>query len=137
MPTYQSLAVLTHPQLVVEGNTISNYHLRTLRTHSREKEAREYLINKNSWSTENFRSIEWKSHGKSLHQLPARQRKSVIQSLHNWLPTNTSHSLQLTATARLCPLCSTHEETVQQVLTCKQVTINHLWREHAQSLNLF
>jgi hypothetical protein len=133
-PTHHIQSVITHPQLIVQGNTISNYQMRTLRTHSREKEATEYLKQKNSWSTETFRSIQWPSHGKALQQLPARQRKSVIQFIHNWLPINTSHSLQFTTTARLCPLCNIHEETIQHFLTCAQVPINQLWSEHALSL---
>jgi hypothetical protein len=133
-PTHHIHAVITHPQLIVQGNTISNYQIRTLRTHSREKEAIEYLTTKNAWSTDTFRSIQWTAHGKSLQQLHARQRKSVVQFLHNWLPTNTSHSLQLTANARLCPLCNSHQETVQLFLTCEQVPINQLWSEHAQLL---
>jgi hypothetical protein len=74
-----------------------------------------------------FNTIKWKSHGTAIQQLPSRQRKSVVQFIHNWLPVNTSHSLQLIHQARMCPLCNRQEETVAHFLSFTQIQITQLW----------
>jgi hypothetical protein len=134
VPTYVNKNILTHPQLNVGNSRIANQHVRTIRTHSREKEVKEYLMEKNKWTIETFNTVEWKSHGTAIILLPARQRKSVVQFIHNWLPTITSHSLQLMDKARLCPLCNLHDETSAHFLTCEQIHITTLWQEFALKL---
>jgi hypothetical protein len=83
--------IRTHPQLLVNNNIIANQRVRTIRTHSRKKEVKEYLMQEKKWTHDVVNTIEWKSHGGAIQQLPSRQRKSVIQFIRNWLPTNTSH----------------------------------------------
>jgi hypothetical protein len=131
---YYNMNKRTHPQLLVNNTVISNQHDRTIRTHSSEKEVKEYLMRKNNWTHDVINTIEWKSHGGAIQQLPSRQRKSVIQFIHNWLPTNTSHSLQFVHNARLCPLCNIHDETVEHFLSCDQPCINKLWQDLALKL---
>jgi hypothetical protein len=87
--------VLTHPQLIIQNDIVANNHLKMIRVHSRKKEVIEYLINKNQWTLQTVHSLAWDAHGKAIQQLPSRQKKKLIQFLHNVLPINMSHSLQL------------------------------------------
>jgi hypothetical protein len=43
-------------------------------------------------------------------------------------------SLQLGHNARLCPLCSEHNETVQHFLSCQQTKIQQLWKASTKGL---
>jgi hypothetical protein len=44
IPDYYNMNIRTHPQLLVNNNIIANQRVRTIRTHSRKKEVKEYLM---------------------------------------------------------------------------------------------
>jgi hypothetical protein len=91
-------------------------------------------MDKNGWIIETFNSIAWRSHGNALNQLIRRKRKTIIQLLHDWLPVNTSHSLQLIGEGRICPLCNTQEERMHHILLCNQIYLTDMWKTSVRTL---
>jgi hypothetical protein len=92
----------------------------------------DYYQDKFKWSINCIQSIDWMSHGTALNQLHHRQKKTIIQFNYRWLPINTSHSLQSTGTARLCPYCSHVDETHYHYLSCPHLASKQIWHYNSQ-----
>jgi hypothetical protein len=118
LPTTYTQLSTTQPYLNINNKCVDNNIISTLRKHSREQEIQLYLCTKNEWQLSTFEDIMWQAHGHALQQFTGHQRKTIIQLLHNWLPFNTSHSLQLLGKGRLCPICNNIEETTNKFLHC-------------------
>jgi hypothetical protein len=132
--TIHTQSVLTQSQLIIHDNLVANKHIKAIRSHSREEDVTEYLCIKNGWCPNIFQSITWKPHGSALIQLPSRQRKTVTQFLHGWLPLNTSHHLQLSGSARMCPLRATQEEICHHMLSRTHLPLQELWLTASKSI---
>jgi hypothetical protein len=63
-----------------------------------------------------------------------RQHKTIIQFIHGWLPVNASHSKTSAGTARLCPYCSSCDESQQHWLQCTHNELTILWKSAADTL---
>jgi hypothetical protein len=90
---------------------------------------------KNEWTPLIFHNIMWKTHGNSLQQFTGWIRKTLIHFVHNWLPCNTSHSLQLLGKGRLYPVCNVHKETQSHFLCCKHPNMQSKWETAASNIS--
>jgi hypothetical protein len=91
-------------EILIDNKKVSSDLTSNLRTAFATPQLWDYYKEKFNWSIECIKTIDWTSHGIALNNLHHRQKKTIIQFNHRWLPLNTSHSLQFTGTARLCPL---------------------------------
>jgi hypothetical protein len=119
MPTHQNKVVLTYPQLIVEGTTISSYHLQTLQTHSREKEEIEYLTQQNSWSGV---EISWQ-----ITSTTTCKTTQIRNPVSTQLATNKHITLTSTKIKRttMSTMCSSQRDCT---------TFSNLQRTHYQSI---
>jgi hypothetical protein len=135
VPTTSTFLRTDQPFLQIEAKSIINNIASTIRKHSREIEIQEYLCTKNKWTPTVFHTIMWKAHGHALQQFTGRTRQILIQFVHNWLPCNTSYSLQFMGQGRLCPICNSHEETQLHFISCEHSNIQIKWETAALNIN--
>ncbi len=89
---------------------------------------------KYKWENVDIDNIDWTIHGNALHSIPARQRKTTTQLIHNWLPVNGHPGRTQHTSNTLCPGCSLHIETQQHFLTCTKY--NEQWDKHLQKAGI-
>jgi hypothetical protein len=121
-------------ELIIDNININSKYLLAMRTAAAKPTLWKYYENKYNWSEECINSINWRAHGKALASLSQRQQKATIQFIHRWLPTNASHSVQAEGTGRLCPYCSSDEETHQHFLTYHHPEPTQLWAQTTQQI---
>jgi hypothetical protein len=121
-------------ELIINNKKVSSDLTTNIRSAYATPKLWEYYQDKFNWTQECIQSIDWTSHGNALNTLRSRQKKTIIQFNHCWLPLNTSHSLQATDTARLCPYCTQTDETHQHYLSCNHPTTKHTWSTNIQQL---
>jgi hypothetical protein len=76
----------------------------------------------------------WKQHGEALLRLPRRMGKTITQLNHEWLPVQASHSINASGTGRLCPFCTTCEETQHHFMSCNHSKLSELWNNAASTI---
>jgi hypothetical protein len=91
----------------------------------------EYYAAKYEWSIHTINNIMWTQHGKALLCLPQRMCKTITQFNHEWLPVNTSPSINAIGTGRLCPYCATCDEDQQHFLSCSHPHLSKQWHDSA------
>jgi hypothetical protein len=121
-------------ELILNNRKVSSDLTLNIRTAFASTKLWEYYQDKFSWTLECIQSIDWISHGNALNTLRQRHKKTIIQFNHRWLPIYTSHSLQYTGTARLCPICTQIDETHHHYLSCSHPTSKQIWSSNIQLL---
>jgi hypothetical protein len=121
-------------KLIINNININSKYLQVMRTAAAKPTLWKYYEDKYNWTDECTNSTDWIAHGKALAALPQRQQRITTQFIHQWLPTNASHSVQAEGTGGLCPYCKSDEETHQQYLTCNHPESTQLWTQTIQQI---
>jgi hypothetical protein len=61
--------------------------------------------------------------------LAGRTQKTILQFIHGWLPVNGHPGVGKLGNARLCPYCTSAEETQDHFLSCCHITPTHQRRQ--------
>lgn len=139
------------------SDLISPFHQATLYINSKEVNAdiklelhnashtptlREFLRKKYNWDSKTIQLIDWEVHHHAIKTFKSTQRKTLLQVIHRWLPTNSHPALSNPLTS-ICPLCHIHLETNDHFLICTHEYYTKsweadilIWHTKVQELNL-
>jgi hypothetical protein len=90
-------------QFVLQNARVLGNYVQKLRDARSDIEMTPYLIERHSWTLESWQTIEWSSHGESLHKLPQWCQKTTIQMIHRWLHTSNSYSVKTLVLGNYAP----------------------------------
>jgi hypothetical protein len=121
-------------QLQIDTRRVPADYTQALRDQHTTPLIDKYFTNKYGWDQHTTENIAWTAHGKALMSLPRRMTKTITQFVHNWLPLNTSYSINAIGTSRLCPFCNLCDEDHQHFIECPHPTPVTLWQEAATSI---
>jgi hypothetical protein len=76
-----------------------------------------YLQTKYRWSDNTLANIDWTIHGSALQSFATRQRKTLTQLIHNWLPVNGHPGRANLPVNQGCPICKATRESQGHFLT--------------------
>jgi hypothetical protein len=110
------------------NNRKQTSYLRLLPHNTSCHDAIDYLTNKYNWTDRHFHNIQWRAHEKALAFFTGRRQRTIMQFIHGWLPGYAAHSKMSCGTARLCPYCTSCDETQQHWLQCQHIELNTLWK---------
>lgn len=88
---------------------------------------REYMQTKYKWANRTVDQIDWHVHGRALKGLPPTMKKTITQSIHEWLPTNSHPGRALPEDQQLCPFCESEHESNQHFLECNNPKSVQYW----------
>jgi hypothetical protein len=90
----------------------------SIRHEANTKDLDAYCIEKYNWEQSIIDLIHWNAHGKAIALLTGRAFKTTIRLIHKWLPLHTASFQICQSTARVCPFCTSWDETHHHYLTC-------------------
>ena len=99
--------------------TITAKVVQELRSYSTGPPLRLHIQERNQWTDQIMRTINWRAHGKALNERIVR-RVHFTKLVHENLPT-FSRMNKLTNGERKCPACHNAEETRDHILRCSHV----------------
>ena len=101
-----------------------------------------FLQQKYNWDSKTINLIDWEVHNRALQGFKSVKRKTLLQFINRWLPTN-AHPAVSTPITPICPTCLLENETNDHFLTCNHDTYRIAWKEdvaawyeHSQEINL-
>jgi hypothetical protein len=89
---------------------------------------------KYEWKNSTVDAIDWYVHGGALHGLPPTTKKTTIQLVHKWLPTNAHPGRTELSFAPKCPYCQEEDKTQQHYLQCPHDLVSTLWEACKEQL---
>jgi hypothetical protein len=101
---------------------ISNDVEDTIRQATLSSDMHQYLQSKYTWDDSTIANIDWMIHGNALNSLPTRNRKTVTQLIHDWLPVCGHPGQANQQSNKLCPCCRTDTETQGHFMTCNETS---------------
>jgi hypothetical protein len=121
--------IIKKVHLCINNIQVATDYLSTIRHANSTNHLNTYFIDKYNWTSTTINLINWNSHAKALSTMSGRRLKTTTQLIHQWLPVFASSAQNKTSTARLCPYCTTCDETHTHYLSCLQtnsVNARHL-----------
>ena len=89
---------------------------------------RAFLRDKYKWDSNTINLIDWEVHNGALQAYRSVKRKTIVQFINRWLPTN-AHPAVPTPLTPLCPTCFLVDETNDHFLTCNHELYRIAWKE--------
>jgi hypothetical protein len=111
--------------LWIEGIEISNTLAYFLRNAKASALLNKHLQRKHNWSYKTLSMIDWGVHGRALMTLTDRQRKTITQMIHQWMPVNGHPGRALQFLERKCPACRDEDESQAHFMSCP--ALRGLW----------
>ena len=87
---------------------------------------REYLQQKYKWDSKTIQLIDWEVHNYAIKDFRSTQRKTLLQFIHKWLPTN-SHPASTKPFTTLCTVCNISNETNDHFIECTHQHYRVTW----------
>jgi hypothetical protein len=122
------------PYLTIQHKRITSHYSLMIRHALTAADATEYLQQKHLWTNKHFLDIQWHAHERALFILNGRIHKTITQLIHHWLPVNASHSKASINTTRLCPFCTSCDETQQHWLECQHQDLTNAWQRASDNI---
>jgi hypothetical protein len=89
---------------------------------------------KYKWNDRTVEQIDWFVHGRALKGLPPTMKKTTIQCIHKWLPTNAHPGRAHPEQQQVCLLCETEAETNTHYLECNHPEATKYWTDSIPKL---
>jgi hypothetical protein len=112
-------------QLHIPKGTITSRFKQALRRHASEPAMREHLCNRNDWSRNDFRLIDWATHGICVRK-QFKLKRFFVKLLHDWLPVGKQVARYDQDLSAKCPSCPHESEDRDHFLRCPS---RRLWQE--------
>ena len=84
-PSFVPMIADTAASLHLPSGTITTKHRSALRRAASTDAIHHYIQNKHKWTTAKFDSINWITHGRSVHRF-YHKKQFIIRLIHEWLP---------------------------------------------------
>ena len=84
---------------------------------------KDYLLQKNQWTEEEFSTIDWNAFNKACSDKPRRQQTQVCKMIHGWQNVGTQkHRINNQTAEHQCPFGCNQIETQHHYLYCPDPT---------------
>ena len=85
-----------------------------------------YFHHKYNWDSKTIHLIDWEAHNQAIKNFRSTQRKTLLQFIHKWLPTN-SHPASMKPLTPLCTVCNINNETNDHFIECTHQSYRVAW----------
>ena len=111
------------PYLLMNNEIITNGHKTKIRDELSRQPLIDYIIKKNRWNQNTYRSVDWHIHKTALQKLTRADQKIITRYIHRWMPTGAYVARMSAEHDARCPLCMGQNEQNNHFLQCRHASI--------------